>query len=453
MAQTERVRAVLFFALTCPHCHDVIQNHLPDLFRTHGGLPETQLAWGATEDSIAVYYVANEQIELLLVDVASPAGNDLYTASAEAFSIPPDRQGVPRLIIGNTVLVGSLEIPTHLPDMVEQGVGAGGIDWPDIPGLNSVVANFAAESQRLAEAGVEEPPAEDPSAEDPDLEEPAEEERAPEAEGADDPEPTKPASVGAEQGAVTAQPEPAEPEPEVQPATTSPAGFDTGVAAAESEVGVTSGVEPADVERPRPAVFESLPERRASPMENFRNDPVGNGMSVVVLIGMLLCVAAVVGYPKLRTGRQTLTPIVLFLAVLGLGVAGYLAYIEMTRSLAVCGPVGDCNTVQQSVYARLFGLIPVGVLGLLGYVVIVAAWWASRLADPQTADVAKVAVLLMSFMGTLFSIYLTFLEPFVIGATCAWCLTSSIVITVLMVLSLSPAAHAWARLRGSDYAH
>ncbi len=33
--------------------------------------------------------------------------------------------------------------------------------------------------------------------------------------------------------------------------------------------------------------------------------------------------------------------------------------------------------------------------------------------------------------GTVFSIYLTFLEPFVTGATCAWCLTSAMMILIL----------------------
>jgi uncharacterized membrane protein len=38
----------------------------------------------------------------------------------------------------------------------------------------------------------------------------------------------------------------------------------------------------------------------------------------------------------------------------------------------------------------------------------------------------------MVVAGTLFSIYLTFLEPFVIGATCAWCLASAIIMTLLL---------------------
>ena len=68
--------------------------------------------------------------------------------------------------------------------------------------------------------------------------------------------------------------------------------------------------------------------------------------------------------------------IIPILCLIGFGVAGYLAYVETTQVEAVCGPVGDCNTVQQSEYARLFGILPIGVLGLFGYVAIFISWMA-----------------------------------------------------------------------------
>jgi uncharacterized membrane protein len=39
----------------------------------------------------------------------------------------------------------------------------------------------------------------------------------------------------------------------------------------------------------------------------------------------------------------------------------------------------------------------------------------------------------MTLVATGFSIYLTFLEPFVIGASCAWCLTSALIATLLLL--------------------
>jgi uncharacterized membrane protein len=102
--------------------------------------------------------------------------------------------------------------------------------------------------------------------------------------------------------------------------------------------------------------------------------------------------------------------------------------------------------VQQSEYAKLFGVIPVGAVGLVGYVAIIAAWLVARLRA-GFADWAKLATLAMTLFGTVFSIYLTFLEPFVIGATCVWCLTSAVATTILMWLSVRPGLEAWTRLR------
>ena len=131
-------------------------------------------------------------------------------------------------------------------------------------------------------------------------------------------------------------------------------------------------------------------------------------------------------------------------ALAGLAVAGYLTYVETQLVQAVCGPVGDCNAVQSSSYARLFGVLPVGVLGAAGYVGILAAWLLNRLGRGRLAAKAPVAVLVMTLFGVIFSIYLTYLELFVIRAVCIWCLTSAVIITLLMLLSLKPELQAFA---------
>jgi uncharacterized membrane protein len=109
--------------------------------------------------------------------------------------------------------------------------------------------------------------------------------------------------------------------------------------------------------------------------------------------------------------------------------------VEVTRVEAVCGPIGDCNTVQSSRYASLFGLLPIGAVGLLGYVLVGIVWWVGAYGGGRPGRVAPSALLGMTFAGTLFSIYLTFLEPFVIGATCLWCLTSAAVMASLFFLA------------------
>jgi uncharacterized membrane protein len=151
--------------------------------------------------------------------------------------------------------------------------------------------------------------------------------------------------------------------------------------------------------------------------------------------------AAPVAVSSLPAWVDVLTPA---LTIIGLGVAGYLTYVETQALPAVCGPVGDCNAVQTSSYALLFGVLPVGLLGAAGYVAILVAWLWGRFRSDRLADYAPLAILAMTVFGVLFSVYLTWLELFVIRAVCMWCLTSAVIMAVLMLLATPPAFASFA---------
>ena len=197
---------------------------------------------------------------------------------------------------------------------------------------------------------------------------------------------------------------------------------------------------------PTPGTALEIPENTATSwQQKFALDPTGNTLSVIVLVAMLVALAWAAYYlldPESGVRANRMHWLIPALCLVGLVVAGYLAYVETTNTAAVCGPVGDCNTVQQSPFARLFGILPIGVLGLFGYLAIILGWVVARYGNGVEVNLATLSVLGMTLAGTLFSIYLTFLEPFVIGATCAWCLTSSVVMMVLMLLSIPPGKRA-----------
>jgi uncharacterized membrane protein len=100
--------------------------------------------------------------------------------------------------------------------------------------------------------------------------------------------------------------------------------------------------------------------------------------------------------------------------------------------------VGDCNAVQSSPYARLFGILPIGLLGAIGYIAILVTWLWRRYHTDSFSKVAGPIMYGMALFGMLFSIYLTYLELFVIHAVCIWCLSSAVIITALMLLNLPP---------------
>lgn len=312
-AEDPVVRVVLFFSPTCTHCEKVINQDLPPLQQKYG-----------------------TRLQIGMVDITG-RGDVVYQSAIKKYNLPGNRQGVPTMVIGTTVLVGSIEIPAQLPGLIESGLKAGGVAWPDIPGLSGVIN--------------------------------------------------------------------------------------------EGNTGDGS---------------------QGSLSQKVGSDPA-NILAIFILIGMVSVFGFILyrkpwidSRPKKRSKQKRIIPswkiwIIPALSIVGLGISTYLSYVELTSTQAVCGPVGNCNAVQTSEYARLFGVLPVGVLGFAGNIGILAAWIAGRFGKGQIAEQGSKFLFVFATFGILFSIYLTFLEPFVIGASCAWCLTSAVIMTGIFWFSAETA--------------
>jgi uncharacterized membrane protein len=173
---------------------------------------------------------------------------------------------------------------------------------------------------------------------------------------------------------------------------------------------------------------------KISMSQRFLQDPVGNSFSTLVLLGMVASVIYIFwSYMKNSIGYgpwpRWILPV---LIVVGIAVSSYLSYVEFTNDQVVCGPVGDCNAVQSTTYSQLFGVLPVAVLGLVGYLGMGAAWIGFTRITGRRQHTSAQVLWWLALGGTLFSIYLTYLEPFVIGATCIWCLTSATSVTLIL---------------------
>ncbi len=308
-AQEPVIQAVLFYSPSCPHCLEVINEILPPLVDQYG-----------------------TQLEIFGVNTYTEKGGLLFDETMKTYSIPPSNRGVPTLVVGDHLLMGSLEIPEQLPGIITEGLDQGGIPYPEIPGLSELRQEMSGGS--------------------------------------------------AEQS--------------------------------------------------------SAPKTDLTLREKFMGDLAGNTLSVIallIMISVLIQTGLVIQKNRIIANNAKLFWLVPLLAVIGIGVASYLAFVEFTRTEAVCGPVGRCNTVQQSPYATLFGILPVGFLGVLGYLAVIFSWLMNRIGPDKWRKGFAFLLWFVSLFGIGFSIYLTFLEPFVIGASCMWCLGSALIMTALLVLS------------------
>lgn len=128
--------------------------------------------------------------------------------------------------------------------------------------------------------------------------------------------------------------------------------------------------------------------------------------------------------------------LIALMAVLGVIVSSISLYHHFgTAKTSFCnfGDSFNCDLVNRSRYSTVLGL-PVALIGLCGYVFILLLATAYR----NKAE-TRIFLAICCTAGLAFSLYLTYIEEFVISAWCILCLSSLGIIFVLTVLSASVA--------------
>jgi vitamin-K-epoxide reductase (warfarin-sensitive) len=104
-------------------------------------------------------------------------------------------------------------------------------------------------------------------------------------------------------------------------------------------------------------------------------------------------------------------------------------YAASKSSYCDLGASFDCDLVNRSPYSAIFG-IPVAALGVLGYLAVLALATVYR-EKAETPAMLMIA----SLAGLGFSLYLTYVEAFILATWCILCLSSLMLIFLMAVLS------------------
>jgi vitamin-K-epoxide reductase (warfarin-sensitive) len=139
----------------------------------------------------------------------------------------------------------------------------------------------------------------------------------------------------------------------------------------------------------------------------------------------------------------------LFLAITLLSLAGMIVsaialqrhYAKSATNYCDFGQQFNCDVVNRSEYSSIMG-IPVAAIGVAGYGVILAlaTYLRKRVETPAR-------LLFAATTGLAFTLYLTYIEAYVLITWCILCLISLAVISIITVLA------AWMRfVKGTDSA-
>ena len=109
------------------------------------------------------------------------------------------------------------------------------------------------------------------------------------------------------------------------------------------------------------------------------------------------------------------------IALAGLADAVYLTIHHLTAEPVPCSLISGCETVLTSEYAVIAG-IPLAAFGAVAYFVAFSLALLAAFGNRTTWMLFGIQVVLMS----LFTIWLLYLQAYVIGAFCQFCLISAL---------------------------
>ncbi|HEU4795924.1 MAG TPA: vitamin K epoxide reductase family protein [Pyrinomonadaceae bacterium] len=118
-------------------------------------------------------------------------------------------------------------------------------------------------------------------------------------------------------------------------------------------------------------------------------------------------------------------------SLLGLADAIYLTVQHVTGQSVRCTIVSGCSEVLSSPYAVVAG-VPLALIGAAAYFSV----FSLAILAAFGYRIAGILLLPLVLLMFLFSLWLIYLQAFVIGAWCQFCLLSAAVTTALTVVVL-----------------
>jgi uncharacterized membrane protein len=125
--------------------------------------------------------------------------------------------------------------------------------------------------------------------------------------------------------------------------------------------------------------------------------------------------------------------LVAIIALVGLLDSLYLTYQHFTfKSIEVCPIFGGCNEVLISKYSEIFD-IPTAFFGVLFYSGVIV--FTMLFIKLRQVLYVKLLMAITTF-GFLFTLWLVYLQLFVINAICFYCMISAVTSTTLFVFAI-----------------
>lgn len=107
------IHVYYFYSVDCPHCMAILDEIIQPLLIEKG-----------------------DMVDIRLLELGKSKNYEALLLIEQYFKISAEERGLPTLIIGETVLIGELPIRDKFLDLVQLGIDQGGIEFPEIAGID-----------------------------------------------------------------------------------------------------------------------------------------------------------------------------------------------------------------------------------------------------------------------------------------------------------------------------
>jgi uncharacterized membrane protein len=128
--------------------------------------------------------------------------------------------------------------------------------------------------------------------------------------------------------------------------------------------------------------------------------------------------------------------IVAALALAGIFISIYLTLYKLDLIGELSCSIGSCETVNTSRWSIFLGL-PVAAWGLFFYLDVFVTAMLGTMPPFEDEPLVSIVLVAEAAIGVLFSAWLTYLELAVIHAICIWCVTSAVIVLVILLVSVA----------------
>ena len=123
------------------------------------------------------------------------------------------------------------------------------------------------------------------------------------------------------------------------------------------------------------------------------------------------------------------------LSLMGLTISAYVWVSQRFNKPIACW-TRDCDRVIRNPYSRLLG-VHNSAIGFWLFFLIFFMTLLHDLGWEPWPKLTSSTLIALSFIGTLVSLYLTYLQFFVLKGLCNWCLTSALLILAIFILTVT----------------